>query len=107
MCMTVYQFDLANVRNEADSIEKEIHFNLSLYGGKRWDEALWRFFQPVATVHTDDLDHAFEVMNLWNDEELVERHRPTRSLSVGDILKRGEKFYMVDGFGFSEISVAA
>jgi len=108
MCMTVYQFDVSAIdRDSHDSIELSVHANLSLFGAKRWDESLWRFYQPVASVYTDDLDEAFEVMNLWNAEELVECHVPTRSLSVGDILKRDGKFFMVDGVGFSEIEVPA
>ncbi len=107
MTMTVYQIALSQSNNDPSDALMNVHFSLSLRGSKAWNEIFWKFFQPVATVATDDLDHAFELMNLWNDESLVERIKPLHSLSVGDILKSGDKFFMVDPYGFSEIEIEA
>jgi hypothetical protein len=106
MSVTVYQIPL--IQSECQD-EKYPHLNvyrtLLCYGGSpKWDEVFWQYFQPVATVETDDLEDCFRIMNLWDEPEKVERlHDHVRSLSVGDIVKKGGRFYMVDSFGFSEI----
>ena len=108
MSITVYQLqDPTNERNNPESFLSRVYFALSFRGSKSWNEAYWRFFQPVAVVDTDNLEESFELMNLWNDESRVQRLLPLHSLSVGDIVKRNGKFFMVDSFGFSEVEVEA
>jgi len=110
MSMTVYQFQTSDAaRRDMEDFENRIRINISLQGSKAWDSTFWKFFTPVATVRTTDLDRAFAIMNLWNadEEHLVERHASLHSLSVGDILKRDDKFYMVEPWGFAEIQVEA
>lgn len=62
-------------------------------------------YSHVADVHTDDMDEAFEVMNLWNDEDKVTRHGQVHSLSVGDILVEPKTFnaYVVAPVGFKKL----
>lgn len=62
-------------------------------------------YAHVADVNTDDMDDAFEVMNLWNDEDKVTRHGQVHSLSVGDILVKPGTFdaYVVAPVGFKKL----
>lgn len=107
MSMTVYQIPIDRADfDDVDSFANKVSFAVKLRGSRSWNEAYWRMYAPVATVYTDDLDEAFEIMNLWNAPERVEKHRPTHSLSVGDIVKRGDEFWMVDPFGFTRITVS-
>lgn len=45
-----------------------------------------QYYTHVANVDTNDMEEAFALMNLWNDESKVERLGPCSSMSVGDIL---------------------
>jgi len=62
-------------------------------------------YSHVADVHTDNLNEAFKVMNLWNDEDKVTRHGQVHSLSVGDILVKPGTFdaYVVKGGTFKKL----
>ena len=106
--ITVYQFQVsAAPARDFNDFQTRMKANLMLRGSKAWDDIYWKFFTPVATVHTACLDSAFEIMNLWNAPELVELHAQVHSLSVGDILKVGKKFFMVEPCGFEEITIEA
>lgn len=68
----------------------------------------FRYYSPVATVDTDDLDTAFEVSNGMGDRRLygvLPGCRP-RSLSVGDIVENRGRYFMVDPVGFQEVQTA-
>lgn len=80
------------------------HLNTSLSGSKQFKPEDFEYYTHVANVDTDNLDKAFELMNLWENPELIENLGPTRSLSVGDILvdESGKK-YMVESCGFWEV----
>lgn len=104
MSVTVFQINYD--RNEENNFQNHAAQTVKLFGSKRWDDAYWNCYTPVATVYTDDLEESFEVMNLWNRPEMVERHVPTMySMSVGDIVKRDGQFYMVDPIGFTPVTV--
>ena len=45
-----------------------------------------QYYTHVANVDTNDMEEAYALMNLWNDESKVERLGPCSSMSVGDIL---------------------
>ena len=72
----------------------------------------FQFFNPVARVEAEDLEHVFHLTNAWNDLDRVRRYMPMHSLSVGDIVEShnhdqlGHRYFMVAGFGFNEIEVA-
>ena len=104
MSVTVYQIPITENDRDDKSPVLNTWRTLLTWGSVKWDETFWRFFQPVATVETDDLEDAFKIMNLWEEPEKVERITDRiRSLSVGDIIKKDGRFYMVDSFGFGEI----
>lgn len=61
-------------------------------------------YDHVANVDTDDMEEAFRLMNLWDDESLVETLGSCSSMSVGDILvlENGQR-YRCASFGFDLI----
>ena len=64
----------------------------------------FKHFVHVATVDADDLDEAFELTNLWNDEDRVEKKAPMHSASVGDVFRAPDgTYHMVDNVGFTPV----
>lgn len=62
-------------------------------------------YNHVATVDSGDMEEAFELMNLWEREDLVERHGPCSSMSVGDILELQDgSRYRCASFGFTALN---
>lgn len=64
------------------------------------------YYNLVAAVQANNTEHAFEVMNLWDEPERVSKLVPSvRSLSVGDILvnSAGVAQFVCD-FGFETLS---
>ena len=66
-------------------------------------------FECVATVETDDLQMAFQLTNNidqpWHlNTNVKATARVNRSTSVGDLLQFNEKFYVVESFGFKELT---
>ena len=64
----------------------------------------FQYYTHVANVHTNDMEDAFRLMNLWEDASKVEKLDRCSSLSVGDILEmeNGER-YLCASFGFERI----
>ena len=61
-------------------------------------------FYNVADIETDSLDEAFEIGNL-GPEEKIKRKGRMHSISVGDILIKGDgSIYLVDNFGFTKLA---
>ena len=58
----------------------------------------------VGEVQARDPEHAYELLNLWNDESAVTRRGRMRSLSVGDVLvdQDGNELFC-DSFGFRDV----
>ena len=65
----------------------------------------FKHYDHVANVDTNDMEDAFGLMNLWNDESKVERLGPCSSMSVGDILEVDGKFYRCASFGFTALEM--
>lgn len=63
----------------------------------------FQYYTHVANVDTDNMDDAFELMNLWDDVSKVEKLGPCSSMSVGDILEVDGKLYRCASFGFTAI----
>lgn len=65
----------------------------------------FQYYTHVATVDTDDMEEAFEMMNLWENESAIERITPRcSSMSVGDILEDADgKLYRCASIGFTAI----
>jgi hypothetical protein len=65
-----------------------------------------KFYNPVATVEAETLEHVYKIMNLWSDEDeaRVTRLAPLHSLSVGDVVADADgKLHSVERFGFEEV----
>jgi hypothetical protein len=71
-----------------------------MFGASKFTPDMLQHFTEVARVDTDDLEEAFELTNLWEDMDKVEKFTRMSSTSVGDIFLKGDAFYMVDNFGF-------
>jgi hypothetical protein len=63
-----------------------------------------QFYDLVAEVDTNDMEEAFELMNLWEHPERVTKIGSPNSMSVGDVLENeaGELF-LCASFGFERI----
>ena len=68
-----------------------------------------QFYHDKFLVQAESLDHVFHLTNIWNDLEKVHIYEQGHSTSVGDIIIDNEtnQHYIVAGFGFNEIKVAA
>ena len=103
----VYQIQLTN--EEVNTINSgETSPRIAAYFDRSWDGRFkaenFQHYDHVATVNTNDMEEAFELMNLWNDNTKVEAPGPCSSMSVGDILELedGSKFRCAS-FGFTQL----
>jgi hypothetical protein len=118
--ITVYQFKLD--RETPSSEMMNAYREITCFGSESWDYSYFtEYFSKVCVVDTTDLEDCFHIMNRWSpeDEERVsefgwiEGYRPDgsyyklrdlHSLSVGDIIEREGKFFMVEPAGFCELA---
>lgn len=65
----------------------------------------FQYYDHVANVFTDDMECAFELMNLWEgSDNIVEKLGRCSSMSVGDILVMEDgSMYRCASFGFDKI----
>lgn len=109
MSITIYQIPVTNYMvNEAnagrmtDSMDTKM--KLMINAGEKFSPDMFEHYAPSVKVETDDLEEAFALTNLWNDEDRVEHLRPeVASSSVGDLFARDGNFFIVDSFGFKEV----
>jgi len=75
-----------------------------MFGANKFESSMLKYFDVAFEVEADDLDKAFELTNLFNDQTKIDviGDNPTSS-SVGDIFRMNERFYIVDMCGFKEI----
>jgi hypothetical protein len=69
----------------------------------------FQFYTHVANVEGDDLEQAFRMMNLWEDQnagqvEIITENGKCSSMSVGDILEMSDgSKYRCASFGFEAL----
>ena len=64
----------------------------------------FQYYDHVANVDTDNMDDAFGLMNMWDDDTKVDQLSPCSSMSVGDILELEDgKLYRCASFGFEQL----
>jgi hypothetical protein len=106
--ITIYQIqssindvDNYNAGKEVKAIDARRKVSLS---ADKFESSMLEYYSDAFVVYTDDLDKAFELTNLFNDQTKIDviGDNPTSS-SVGDIFRLNERFYMVDTFGFKEL----
>lgn len=62
------------------------------------------YYTHVANIEGSDLEHVFQISNLGNEEDRVERLDRMHSLSVGDLVIDGNDIvWVVANFGFEEV----
>ena len=98
--MSDSQIDAFNAGHSVPSIEAKRKL---MFGSKKFTPDMLQYFTAVAKVDTQDLEHAFELTNLWNDESKITRLERMSSTSVGDIFMKDGRYFMVDSFGFKEL----
>lgn len=103
----VYQIQLTDaeinaIHNGETSDRIKAYFDRSFDGTFKAENI--QYYNHVANVDTNDMEEAFALMNLWEDESRVEKLGPCSSMSVGDILviECGWS-YRCASFGFDKI----
>ena len=104
--INVYQIQLtdaeiAAVNNGETSDRIKAYFDRSFE--RTFKAENFQYYTHVANVDTNDMEEAFALMNLWEDESKVEKLGPCSSMSVGDILDVDGKLFHCASFGFDEI----
>jgi hypothetical protein len=102
----VYQIQLtdaeiAAVNNGETSDRIKAYFDRSFDGSFKAEN--FQYYTHVANVDTNDMEKAFELMNLWERPELVDKLAPCSSMSVGDILDVDGKLFRCASFGFAQL----
>jgi hypothetical protein len=98
--MTNAQVNAFNAGQSVPSIEAK---RTLMFGARKFQPNMFSYFTEVAKVDTDDLEEAFELTNLWEDVAKITRIERMSSTSVGDIFQKGDRYFMVDNFGFAEL----
>ena len=62
-------------------------------------------YNDVFEVEALDLDHVFQITNLWNNPDAVHSFEPGHSTSVGDLIEdlQDGSIHLVCGFGFKQV----
>lgn len=103
----VYQIQLTNA--EVDAINRgEESPKSKAYFGRSFDRLFkpefFEHYEHVATVDAINMEDAYRLMNLWEDESKIKRFGRCSSMSVGDILEVDGKFYRCASFGFDDLN---
>ena len=80
--------------------------DVSFYGSKRFKPQYLKYYNKVAEVDADGLEEVFEIGNGYGDQSKITRLARMHSVSVGDIIRVDTgRYMMVDGIGFTEVSI--
>lgn len=110
--ITIYQIQLTD--EQIDMINAHGHHAVPaqkarldvMFGSEGFKVENLKYYTAVMTVKTEELEEAFGLTNLWNDESRVVRLGAYQSSSsVGDIFGKDGRYYMVDNFGFTELKL--
>ncbi len=103
----VYQIQLTDAEiaaiNRGEESEKsKAYFARSFE--RTFKPEMFEHYTHVANVFTNDMETAFNAMNVWDVEAMIDCLGPCSSMSVGDILELedGSK-YRCDSFGFKRL----
>jgi hypothetical protein len=107
----VYQIQLTDAEIAAVN-NGETSDRIKAYFDRSWPMSPFKaenfqYYTHVANVDVNDMDAAFEAMNLWEESiyfEDIFKLAPCASMSVGDILEVDGKLYRCASFGFDEIT---
>lgn len=109
MMIKVYQIQLtdaeADAFNRGDQTEKTKAYLSRMFDGTFKPE-IFQFYDHVANVDVNDMEDAFRLMNLWEDESKIERLGRCSSMSVGDILELEDgTMYRCSSWGFTQFEL--
>lgn len=105
----VFQIQLTNSEVDAiNTIGWDATPRTQAYADRSFDSTFkvenFKFYDHVANVDAADLEDAFHLMNLWDDESKIERLDRCSSMSVGDIIEDADgRLFRCASFGFSAI----
>jgi hypothetical protein len=103
----VYQIRLTDAQVDAINRGEESELSKAYFSrsfDRHFDPQNFQFYTHVANVDTNDMEEAFELMNLWEKEYMIERLGRCSSMSVGDILEMEDGTrYRCASFGFERI----
>jgi hypothetical protein len=107
----VYQIQLTDAEIAAVN-NGETSDRIKAYFARSWPMSPFKaenfqYYTHVANVDVNDMDAAFEAMNLWEESiyfEDIFKLAPCSSMSVGDILEVDGKLFRCATFGFDEIT---
>ena len=104
----VYQIQLSNAEIDAinsgeTSARIKAYFDRSFEG--KFKAENFQYYTHVANVDTNDMENAFEAMNLWEEsiffeDIFIQTLDRCSSMSVGDILEYNGQLYYCASFGF-------
>ncbi len=97
IALTDAEVDMINSGETSDRIKA--YFDRSFDGTFKAEN--FQYYTHVATVDTNDMEKAFEYMNLWNSDKVQKVTRAVSSMSVGDILEYNGQLYRCASFGFA------
>ena len=105
----VYQIQLtdaeiAAVNNGETSDRIKAYFDRSFEGTFKAEN--FKYYTHVANVDLDNMENAFEAMNLWEESiyfEDIFKLAPCSSMSVGDILDVNGTLFRCASMGFDAI----
>ncbi len=108
--ITIYQIHLNNNEINAanregfEAVPKVLAKTQIMLGARKWNHTEYpKYYEATYQVDTDDLNEAYELTNLWNEDWKVTRLRRGSSSSVGDIFVKDGDCYIVDNFGFTAV----
>jgi hypothetical protein len=96
--------EVAAVNNGETSDRIKAYFDRSFE--RTFKAENFKYYEHVANVDLDDMENAFEAMNLWEESiyfEDVFKLATCSSMSVGDILDVNGTLFRCASFGFDEI----
>ena len=80
------------------------HRDVKFRGSEEFKPHYFNLYSKVAKVEAEDLDDVYFIGNTSRPmERLSER---MHSISIGDIIESEGSFFMVDGYGFTQVEVA-
>ena len=109
--ITDAEADLINESGDFNAVPKfkaQLDMRMKFDGGDITDAAKKAFdagyYDHVANITASDLAHVYEISNLGNAEERIERLDRMHSVSVGDIIiDENNIVWVVANFGFEEV----
>ena len=96
--------EVAAVNNGETSDRIKAYFDRSFEGTFKAEN--FKYYTHVANVDLDNMENAFEAMNLWEESiyfEDIFKLAPCSSMSVGDILDVNGTLFRCASFGFDAI----